>query len=114
MPRIPRELIERAVAAEPDMVVVGSETDVDALALAVTDPPVPGKTTHAALVSSSAFEPGVGGGFDVGTAGLSIFLYRIVPNAAMRAAWSGVGHVDGRSRLPVDLHYLLTAWADNA
>lgn len=78
------------------------------------DPPVPGKTTHAALVTSKAFDPGAGGGFDVGAAGLSIFLYRIVPNTAMRAAWSGVGHVDGRAHLPVDLHYLLTAWADNA
>ena len=78
------------------------------------DPPVPGKTTRAALVTSDAFDPGAGGGFDAGSAGLSIFLYRIVPNATMRAAWSAVGHVDGRSHLPVDLHYLCTAWADNA
>jgi hypothetical protein len=78
------------------------------------DPPVPGKTTHAALVTSTAFDPGSFGGFDVGAAGLTIYLYRIVPNAAMRATWSAAGHVDGRSHLPVDLHYLLTAWADNA
>lgn len=36
MPRIPRELIERAVAAEPDMVVVGSTPDVDELAPALS------------------------------------------------------------------------------
>jgi hypothetical protein len=78
------------------------------------DPPVPGKTTRSALVTSEAFDPGAGGGFDQGAAGLSIFLYRIVPNAAMRAAWSAVGHVDGRSHVPVDLHYLVTAWAENA
>ena len=31
MPRIPRELIERAVAAEADMLIVGSEPDLDEL-----------------------------------------------------------------------------------
>jgi hypothetical protein len=31
----------------------------------------------------------------------------------MRAAWSGVGHRDGRSHLPLDLHFLVTAWAGN-
>lgn len=45
---------------------------------------------------------------------LSIFLYRVDFNKTMRAAWSGVGTFDGRGRLPLDLHYLLTAWADNA
>jgi DNA-binding NarL/FixJ family response regulator len=40
MPRIPRELIEHALAAEPDMIVVGSTPDVDQLepALASADP----------------------------------------------------------------------------
>jgi hypothetical protein len=32
----------------------------------------------------------------------------------MRAAWSAVGAEDGRSHLPLDLHYLLTPWATNA
>lgn len=32
----------------------------------------------------------------------------------MRAAWSAVGVEDGRSHLPLNLHYLLTAWAGNA
>ncbi len=77
------------------------------------DPPVTEKTTTAALVTSDKFAKGAGGGFGSGT-GLSIFLYHIAANASMRAAWAAVGHVDGRSRLPVDLHYLLTAWADNA
>lgn len=45
---------------------------------------------------------------------LSIFLYRVDFNKTMRAAWSGVGSFDGRGRLPLDLHYLLTPWADNA
>lgn len=45
---------------------------------------------------------------------LSIFLYRIDSNKTVRAAWSGVGTYNGRGYLPLDLHYLLSAWADNA
>jgi hypothetical protein len=45
---------------------------------------------------------------------VSIYLYRIDYNKTMRAAWSGVGHRDGRSHLPLDLHFLVTAWADNS
>lgn len=45
---------------------------------------------------------------------VSILLYRVDFNKAMRASWSGVGALDGRAHLPVDLHYLMTAWADNA
>ena len=45
---------------------------------------------------------------------LSVFLYRVEPNATTRAAWSAVGSQDGQSHLPLDLHYLLTPWAANA
>lgn len=45
---------------------------------------------------------------------LSVFLYRVDFNKTMRAAWSAVGYHDGRSHLPLDLHFLLTPWADNA
>ena len=45
---------------------------------------------------------------------LTLFMYRIDFNKTMRAAWSAVGHGDGDSHLPVDLHFLLIAWADNA
>ncbi len=45
---------------------------------------------------------------------ISILLYRVDFNKTMRASWSAVGAVDGRAHLPVDLHYLFTAWADNA
>lgn len=45
---------------------------------------------------------------------LTLFLYRVDFNKTMRAAWSGVSLHDGRSHLPLDLHFLLTAWADNA
>jgi len=45
---------------------------------------------------------------------LSIFLYRVDFNKTMRAAWSAVGFHDGRSHLPLDLHYLITPWGENA
>ena len=45
---------------------------------------------------------------------LSIYLYRVDFNKAMRASWSAVGSINGRAHLPLDLHFLLTAWAQNA
>lgn len=45
---------------------------------------------------------------------LTILLYRVDFNKTMRAAWSGVSLNDGRSHLALDLHFLLTAWANNA
>jgi hypothetical protein len=45
---------------------------------------------------------------------LSIFVYRVDFNKAMRAGWSSVGSINGRAHLPLDLHVLLTAWAGNA
>lgn len=50
----------------------------------------------------------------IGPYALSIFLYRVDFNKAMRAAWSAVGTGDGKGHLALDLHFLLTAWADNA
>ncbi len=32
----------------------------------------------------------------------------------MRAAWAGATERDGRAHLGLDLHYLITPWADNA
>jgi len=75
------------------------------------DEPVTGKSTKAMLVQSNAFDPTSGG---LTFPALSIFLYRVEVNKTTRAAWSAVGSLDGRPHLPVDLHYLLTAWADNA
>jgi len=47
-------------------------------------------------------------------ASLSVFLYRVDFNKVMRAAWSAVSQYDGNSHLPLDLHFLLIAWGDNA
>src|SRR3954452_24948762 len=45
---------------------------------------------------------------------LSVYLYSVEPNAVMRAAGGAAGSIDGRSHLPLDLHFLITAWAANA
>src|SRR5688572_21021822 len=45
---------------------------------------------------------------------LTIFTYRVDFNKTMRAAWSGVGSLDGRGHLPLDMHFLFTPWGDNA
>jgi hypothetical protein len=75
------------------------------------DPPLTVGTTTASLVQSDdlgtsveALEPPL----------LSVYLYSVEPNAVMRAAWGGAGSIDGRAHLPLDLHFLLTAWASNA
>jgi hypothetical protein len=43
-----------------------------------------------------------------------LLLYRVDFNKTLRASWSSTGSRDGKAHLPLDLHYLLTAWADNA
>ena len=75
--------------------------------------PVPGRTTRANLVRTEDFDRTSISTIIVRPA-LLIFLYRVDFNKTMRAAWSGVTHHDGRSHLPLDLHFLLTPWADNA
>ncbi len=75
--------------------------------------PIENKTTHAVLVRGEDFSQ-ENARTIIGSPALSIFLYRIGTNKTMRAAWSGVGFHDGRAHLALDLHYLLSAWADNA
>lgn len=50
-------------------------------------------------------------------AGVSLFLYRVLPNGTRRAPPSqgrGQGLGRGHSRLPLDLHFLLTVWGKEA
>jgi len=75
--------------------------------------PVPEKRTKAILVRTTDLEP-VNLRTAIGTPALSIYLYRVDFNKTMRAAWSAVAAQDGRARLPVDMHFLITPWADNA
>jgi Pvc16 N-terminal domain len=44
---------------------------------------------------------------------LTIFMYRVEFNKTMRSAWSGIGSFDGYAHLPLDLHFLITAWEDH-
>jgi len=75
--------------------------------------PLSDNHTRAALVRTEDFSAS-GLNTNIQQPALSVFLYRVDFNKTMRAAWSGVGHLDGRSHLPVDLHFLLTPWAENA
>ena len=53
-------------------------------------------------------------GTAIGSPALSIYLYRADFNKTMRASWSAIGSRDGQAHLVLDLHFLLSAWADNA
>jgi hypothetical protein len=75
--------------------------------------PVPTKAAKAALIRTEDLEENKIKTL-IGDYGLSILLYRVDFNKTMRAAWSAVGQTDGRGHLALDLHYLLTPWADNA
>ena len=77
------------------------------------DEPITGTPTSVAIVRTEDLEPANLVGL-VARPALTIFLYRVDFNKTMRAAWSAVGLHDGRSHLALDLHFLLTAWADNA
>lgn len=75
--------------------------------------PIAGKVTHAVLVRTADFES-TNVATSIGSPALSIYLYRADFNKTMRASWSAVGSQDGQGHLVLDLHFLLTAWADNA
>jgi hypothetical protein len=75
--------------------------------------PVPTKTAKAVLIRTEDLD---GGGIKtlLGDIGLTILLYRVDFNKTMRAAWAARAEDDGRGHLALDLHFLLTPWADNA
>ena len=72
---------------------------------------IPGAQTRAVLVTTADFVA-TQTADRIGPYALSIFLYRVDKTA--RAAWSSAGSPAGRGHLALDLHYLLTAWADTA
>jgi len=75
--------------------------------------PVQGKTTKAYLVRAEDFDRHSAATIVVRPA-LSIFLYRVDLNKTMRAAWAGITANTGVPHLPLDLHFLMTPWGDNA
>ncbi|MCP3688800.1 MAG: DUF4255 domain-containing protein [Gammaproteobacteria bacterium] len=75
-------------------------------------PPVPGKTTAVNLVRTEDLNRETSPLIKMPS--LSIYLYRVGFNKVMRAAWSAKSQYDGRSHVPLDLHFLLVAWGENA
>lgn len=73
--------------------------------------PIDGETARAQLIQTEDLDPN--SQFLIRPT-VSILLYRVDFNKTMRASWSAIGAADGKAHLPVDLHYLFTAWADNA
>lgn len=49
-------------------------------------------------------------------AGVSVFLYRVLPNGSLRTPPGrfGPGNAKQKSQLPLDLHFLLTIWGKDA
>jgi hypothetical protein len=78
------------------------------------DPPVASHSTHAVLIRTDDLDLSAAGSTIAPTPALSILLYRADFNKTMRPSWSSAGSLDGQSHLPLDLHFLMTAWADNA
>lgn len=69
----------------------------------------------ARLVHTENFDrvtPGSTGAIDDGT--VSIFCYRVDVNRTMRPGWAAVSATTGRAHLPVDVHFLMTAWESDA
>ena len=75
--------------------------------------PVANRTTRAFLIRTEDFDQTANNTI-IQRPALSIFLYRVDFNKTMRAAWSSVTCHDGQPHLPLDLHFLITPWADNA
>ena len=82
-------------------------------AFAASQPTSDGEATTATLVRTDDFDD-LENVASVNRPALTILLYRIDFNKTTRAGWSAAGSVDGRAHLPLDLHFLLTAWATNA
>lgn len=101
----------RRVAGFGSIAAVGKSLEMVLNARFAAVEPIVSENAHAQLIQTEDLDPG--SHFLIRPT-MSILLYRVDFNKTMRASWSAVGATDGRAHLPVDLHYLLTAWADNA
>jgi hypothetical protein len=99
------------VAGFPSIAAVGKSLQSVLAAGFAAAEPIDGSTSRAQLIQTEDLDPS---GSILVRPTVSILLYRVDFNKTLRAGWSSVGSVDGRAHLPLDLHYLLTAWADNA
>lgn len=75
--------------------------------------PIAGRPTSVVLIRTNDLKPTDDEVLILPPA-LSALLYRIDFDKVMRPSWAAVGSEDGRAYLPLDLHFLLTAWAGNA
>jgi hypothetical protein len=102
----------RAMAGFQAVSAVGTSLERLLLRAFTEAPPIPGENARAHLIRTDDLDRTAS---DVITEpSVSLLLYRVDVDPTTRAAWSGVGASDGRSHLPLDLHYLLTAWASDA
>jgi len=75
-------------------------------------PPIAGQRTRATLIRTEDLDRT--NAAQLTRPALSVLLYRVDFTKAMRSALAPRAAEEGRNYLPLDLHYLLTAWADNA
>lgn len=101
----------RCVAGFGSIAAVGKSLEMVLNAGFSAAEPIDNENARAQLIQTEDLDPG--SHFLIRPT-VSILLYRVDFNKTMRASWSAVGAVDGKAHLPVDLHYLFTAWADNA
>jgi len=101
----------RRVAGFGSIAAVGKSLEMLLNARFSAVEPIAGENARAQLIQTEDLDPG--SHFLVRPT-VSILLYRVDFNKTMRASWSAAGATDGKAHLPVDLHYLFTAWADNA
>ncbi len=101
----------RRVAGFASIAAVGKSLELVLEAGFSAVEPIAGETARAQLIQTEDLDPN--SQFLIRPT-VSILLYRVDFNKTMRASWSAIGAADGKAHLPVDLHYLLTAWADNA
>ena len=100
--------------AQPQAIAAAAQSVERFLSFCFEDEePVPGRATRAVLARTEDLRTDENAGVIIPPA-LSLFLYRVDVNRTMRAPWSAVGSQSGRAHLPLDLHFLLTPWADNA
>lgn len=76
------------------------------------------KDTTAILIRTEDFKTlsvsGVDETANIRMPAISVFCYRIDINRVTRGPWSAVANYEGRPRLPLDLYFLLTPWAENS
>jgi hypothetical protein len=75
-------------------------------------PPIAGRNTPVRLLRTRDLDPETSELITLPS--LSVFLYRVDFNKAMRGAWSAASTHDAHSHLPLDLHYLIIPWGENA